>query len=217
MEVVGQFNLGMYAFNFNPSFTCTISLCIPPPSGEPAASSYMKASFVCVCVSSTPFNQKGFMICKQRDSDLFILDQHACDEVQKKNRFFIMSLWNLLARFGSIFGIAANQRFFFFFLVRVAVYDSQKHNYERYCRETKMHEQPLIRPVPLQGSAGTFFLSFFPICLVLLHKVKVKSKSAVRCSLSVAAAEEITIMNHLDTFKLNGFHFIGPFSTISDL
>jgi hypothetical protein len=28
----------------------------------------------------------------------------------------------------------------------------------------------------------------------------------------VAAAEEITITNHLDTFKLNGFHFNGLFS-----
>ncbi len=69
----------------------------------------------------------GFIIARL-DDDLFILDQHACDE---------------------------------------------KFRFETLQRTTTIHEQRLIRPLPIE----------------------------------VSASEEVIIVEHLDTFRKNGFHF----------
>ena len=68
----------------------------------------------------------GFVIAKHQN-DLYIMDQHACDE---------------------------------------------KFNFERLQRDTVVHQQPLIAPLPFEATAS----------------------------------EELTIIDHLDLFKKNGFH-----------
>lgn len=70
----------------------------------------------------------GFILCLCRRNNLWILDQHACDE---------------------------------------------KFNFEALCRDTILHEQKLLRPMPLD----------------------------------LTPSEEACILDHLDVFGTNGFHF----------
>eukprot|EP00980_Cylindrotheca_fusiformis_P012541 scaffold3079_cov119-Cylindrotheca_fusiformis.AAC.17 len=70
----------------------------------------------------------GFILCLSRGNDLWILDQHACDE---------------------------------------------KFNFEALCRDTILHQQKLVRPMPLD----------------------------------LSPSEEACILDHLDLFQANGFHF----------
>jgi DNA mismatch repair protein PMS2 len=71
----------------------------------------------------------GFMLAITSDGNLWILDQHACDE---------------------------------------------KYNFERLCRETVIHEQRLIAPLPLE----------------------------------LSPTEETCVLDHMDIFEKNGFHFL---------
>jgi DNA mismatch repair protein PMS2 len=70
----------------------------------------------------------GFILCLSGNNNLWILDQHACDE---------------------------------------------KFNFEALCRDTVFHEQKLLRPMPLD----------------------------------LSPSEEACILDHMDVFEANGFHF----------